>query len=280
MFSKSSRYRKLPNVVTTDVRGRVMESRQLRLPPMVTGERLHTVKEGDRLDHLAHMYYRKPQKWWRICDANPAFLSPRALLGKGPHHTVRFSVIWNGPVPPWPELMQSISQASGVEEVLLGRPEQDHPEVQYLDGETLFVVREAAFVEDLHELASFLRTGQPTTARRSADEHAAMLRTALEAEGLAFDGAVRLVDVEPIRWCIQDVETGQLYAIQLEGEGTVHVYESMPRHLWEVTLRYNGMNTSPGELVSRMQERGFEVGRPEEIGQVGKSISIPLNVTR
>ena len=82
MFSKISRYRKLPDVVTIDVQGRRLESKSLRLLPEVTGIFLHTVESGDRLDHLAYKYYKQPRKWWRICDANPEFPSPQALLGK------------------------------------------------------------------------------------------------------------------------------------------------------------------------------------------------------
>ena len=280
MFSKSSRYEPLPDVITTDVRGHVLESRQLRLPPAVAGEQFHTVKEGDRLDHLAHTYYRQPQRWWRICDANPSFLSPQALLGKGLHRTVRFPIAWDGKAPPWSDMLRSLSQALGVEEVRLGHADQEHPEVQYRNGEALFVVRETAFVQELQELANYLRVGQPAAAHRSAGELVAMLQTTLEAEGLGFEGAVQLVAVEPIRWRIQDMGSGSTYTVQLFGsEAAVRVYESTLHYAWEVMLRYNEMNTSPEELVDCMAESGFEVGRPEEVGRVGKQIAIPLNVT-
>lgn len=79
MFSRISRYRKLADVVTTDAKGRKLASKSLRLPPEVSGTFLHTVEEVDRLDHLAYKYYKQPRKWWRICDANPEFMSPQAL---------------------------------------------------------------------------------------------------------------------------------------------------------------------------------------------------------
>ena len=90
MFSRISRYQKLPDMVTTDSQGRTLPSKTVRLLPQVLGTFRHTVEEVDRLDHLAFKYYQQPQKWWRIVDANPEFLSPQALLGKEPIVTDRF----------------------------------------------------------------------------------------------------------------------------------------------------------------------------------------------
>ncbi len=90
MFSKNSRYRKVPDVVTTDSKGRKLKSRNFRLLPEVSGDFFHTVEEIDRLDHLAYKYYKQSRKWWRICDANPEFMSSQALLGKEAIVTVRF----------------------------------------------------------------------------------------------------------------------------------------------------------------------------------------------
>ncbi|MEM9292168.1 MAG: tail protein X [Acidobacteriota bacterium] len=35
----------------------------------------HVVREGDRLDALAHHYYNDSRLWYRILDANPELLS-------------------------------------------------------------------------------------------------------------------------------------------------------------------------------------------------------------
>ena len=83
MFSKISRYRKVPDVTAPDARDGCWPPRTLRLLPEVTGSFRHTVDAGDRLDQLAYTYYGQPLQWWRICDANPEFLSPLALLGTG-----------------------------------------------------------------------------------------------------------------------------------------------------------------------------------------------------
>jgi hypothetical protein len=119
MFSKISRYRTLPDVVTTDARGRTVSSKALRLLPAVTGTFLHTVEGVDRLEHLAFKYYQQPRNWWRICDANPAFMSPQGLLGKEPIVTARFPLTLRHEetLPPWAELLGQLAAVVGVERV-------------------------------------------------------------------------------------------------------------------------------------------------------------------
>src|SRR4029450_11321194 len=117
MFSRISRYRTLPDIVTTDAEGRALVSKTLRPPPEAPGTLRHTVADTDRLDHLAYKYYRQPTKWWQLSDANPRFLSPQALLGKEPVVTDRFPVEFDGARPPWPTLVRNLTQQVGVEEV-------------------------------------------------------------------------------------------------------------------------------------------------------------------
>jgi len=119
MFSKISRYRALPDVVTVDARGASAESKALRPLPNVTGTFLHTLEEGERLDHLAYKYYRQPTQWWRICDADPDIASPRALLGNEPVVTYRFPLGIAGASgrPPWSELLRRVGDLVGVEDV-------------------------------------------------------------------------------------------------------------------------------------------------------------------
>lgn len=115
-----SRYRKLPTEVTVDVKGRRLVSRSLRRPPQVSGTFLHTIEDGDRLDHLAQTYYQQPRKWWRICDANPECMAPLALLGKEPIVTERFPLRFQGDGSPrWALLLASIAALLGVTNVLL-----------------------------------------------------------------------------------------------------------------------------------------------------------------
>jgi hypothetical protein len=119
MFAKISRYHTLPDVVTTDARGRTATSKALRLLPAVSGTFLHTVEGVDRLEHLAFKYYQQPRSWWRICDANPEFMAPQALLGKEPIVTVRFPLTLKAEEgqPPWAELLRQLTAMVGVERV-------------------------------------------------------------------------------------------------------------------------------------------------------------------
>ena len=117
LFSRISRYYTLPDIVTTDARGRMLVSKTLRPLPPAPGTFRHTVEDADRLDHLAYKYYQQPRKWWLLSDANPEFLSPQALLGKEPVVTDRFPVTFDGAQPPWAALVQNLKQHAGVEEV-------------------------------------------------------------------------------------------------------------------------------------------------------------------
>jgi hypothetical protein len=117
MFSRISRYRTLPDIVTTDAEGRTFVSKTLRPLPEAPGTVRHTVADADRLDHLAYKYYRQPTKWWRLSDANPRFLSPQALVGKEPIVRDRFPLEFDGAQPPWVVLVQKLTQRVGVEKV-------------------------------------------------------------------------------------------------------------------------------------------------------------------
>jgi len=119
MFAKSSRYHQLPAEVTTDTRGRLLKSKALRPLPDSSGTFRHIVEEGDRLEHLTYKYYDQPQKWWRICDANPEFMSPQALLGQEPIVVEQFPLtIPEETSPfPWSHLLRLLSSAVGVVDV-------------------------------------------------------------------------------------------------------------------------------------------------------------------
>jgi hypothetical protein len=146
MFSKGSRYRSLPDVVTTDSRGRSLRSRAIRLLPEVEGSFRHTVDEGDRLDHLAYRYYKQPRKWWRICDANPGVMSPLALLGKERLVSHRFPLSWDDGdgQPPWAELRQQLQARVGVVDLQLVEEVKliPIPEVPEAGQEPVTVIRE------------------------------------------------------------------------------------------------------------------------------------------
>ena len=89
---RQSRYREPPVALAPDARGRTPATDTLRARPDVTGTFRHVVAEGERLDQIAYRYYEEPTSWWRICDANPEFLSPLALLGQESGHPTRFPI--------------------------------------------------------------------------------------------------------------------------------------------------------------------------------------------
>lgn len=117
MFSTGSRYRKVPDVTLPDAAGRVLPAKGARPLPEVTGTFTHTVNSGDRLDQLAFTYYGRPLDYWHICDANPDFLSPMALVGTEPVATTVFPVSGPDSDPPWAALLAALNDTAGVERV-------------------------------------------------------------------------------------------------------------------------------------------------------------------
>ena len=43
--------------------------------------RRHTATEGERLEQIAHRYYRDPEMWWVLAIANPEILYPDRIPG-------------------------------------------------------------------------------------------------------------------------------------------------------------------------------------------------------
>lgn len=146
MFSKISRYNKQADVIVFDVEGQTIASKSFRLHPVVTGSTLflHTLEESERLDHLSFKYYNQSRKWWRICDANPDFMSPLALVGKEPILTYRFPLSFDAGnnQPPWADLIRQLSQIVGVVNYQIVDEVQIVPEVQTISGSNVKVYHE------------------------------------------------------------------------------------------------------------------------------------------
>lgn len=135
MFGKLSRYRAVPDVVAPDAAGRTLAAKDIRLLPAVSGTVTHTVEAGDRLDQLAHAYYGEPLLYWRICDANPDFLSPLALLDQEPVVTTRFPVTAPADGPPWAAVSAALSRLVGVEDVRMEEDVVLEPRHEEIGGE-------------------------------------------------------------------------------------------------------------------------------------------------
>ena len=87
MFSVTSRYHEIEIATYVAADGReVPYVRRRFLPPADSFSLLaeHTVTQGERLDHVAYRYFRDPERFWRICDANRA-LWPDDLVAEAGH---------------------------------------------------------------------------------------------------------------------------------------------------------------------------------------------------
>jgi hypothetical protein len=82
MIDKKSRYRKTPVLEAPRPSGERVRLLELREVPPATGTVQAIPAAGDRLDHLAHRYYRDPRKFWRICDASE-HLDPFEVVAAG-----------------------------------------------------------------------------------------------------------------------------------------------------------------------------------------------------
>jgi hypothetical protein len=80
MFFKGSRYEKLPTATYTDPSGRTIAYVTTRYIPPTPAFIGYRVADGDRLDLIAYQYYRDPQRFWRICDANLAMWPDEILV--------------------------------------------------------------------------------------------------------------------------------------------------------------------------------------------------------
>lgn len=263
MFSKTSRYYKLENTAKPDSGGRVFESKALRLLPDVSGQFEHVVEDTDRLDNLAYKYYKKPRQWWRLCDGNPEFISPRGLLGKEPARLTRFDLQWDGLIPPWHELRTGLERQLGVDGVLFGGETQPYPDQTVFETDLLFSLSIT--------LQSDIQASIPRQQLTSA------LDAAFAAEGHALGGDVHLEEIEANHWRLTERTTRAIYTIRVQG-GALNVYESAIRFTWFVTVSYNVINVDSDSLSEKIESLGspaFTVLSPAHIGRTGKPIIVP-----
>lgn len=262
MFSKYSRYRKLPDEVTTDPRRRTLASKQLRLTPDVEGTFLHTVEEGDRLDHLAYKYYRRTRSWWRICDADAERLSPQALVGREPLATVRIPVTWEGFTPPWSDLLKTVADAYGVDAAHFGHDAL--PAQTFDEGEAVFDI-DPALVTDL-DAAVHTQTPGPA------------LTVALNDGGIVLSDDLAIITERPDDdlWRITDRAESTVHTLRFfEEEGLLNVYAATVQYDWTLTVLFNEVNTAPDTLAGLAESLGFVADTPVTIERAGKKVIIP-----
>ncbi len=264
MFSKISRYRKLDDDVIQDINGYTIESKSIRIIPEVSGIFSHAVAEGERLDHLGYKYYKQSKKWWRICDANPEFRSPLALLGHEPLIQIKVPIIWEGYTPQWSELIVKLLDVVGIKQAFLGSSETPSPILKYRDTILLFDIIETLTLE-LNNSVLNQTLSEP-------------LKLAMEAKGVSFGEELRFFSISDKKWRIADHSNKITYAFKHE-DAKIDVYQSTLRHHWEVILVYNKMNIDEKTVKDKISSEGFEVSGAETINRVGKKITIPSNIT-
>ena len=87
MFAKGSRYADVEETTITDDAGRIIRYIKIRTIPETVARLGHVVSDGERLDQIAGHYYRDPERFWRLCDANEA-MWPDDLVAD-PGRTIR-----------------------------------------------------------------------------------------------------------------------------------------------------------------------------------------------
>jgi hypothetical protein len=71
MFFQGSRYEDVDEDEISDGTKRIVRYKKIRFTPETKSRQTHSVCQGERLDNLAYRYFRDPELFWRICDANP-----------------------------------------------------------------------------------------------------------------------------------------------------------------------------------------------------------------
>jgi hypothetical protein len=82
MIFKGSRFEKTGTYTITDAAGRSITALKIRFIPPTPAGFLFTFTADQRLDLLAFQFYRNPEKFWLIADAN-AEMDPEDLLAPG-----------------------------------------------------------------------------------------------------------------------------------------------------------------------------------------------------
>lgn len=82
MIFKGSRYEKVGVYQVTTESGQIVNALAIRFIPPTPAGYLHTFTSDERLDLLAFTFYRNPEKFWLIADANTE-MDPDDLLEPG-----------------------------------------------------------------------------------------------------------------------------------------------------------------------------------------------------
>ena len=277
MFNKRSRYYKLDKLAIRRSDGLTINGKQLRVQPKTEGKVFYQIESGDRIDHLAYKFLRQSKLWWHICDANPAFFSPKELLGTSPIKHLRVVVSFQGYQPEWVALFSSLHRKIGVQQILHGENGQTKVHRQL----TYSVMSSFATIPDTDEVLF-----DPDTDEVLFDQAVRMqtispaLDTFLSPGGITLGGAIRVTKDGDNLWYVDDLENQIVYAYVLTLNDDpvpdeVSLFEATVFHTWMVEIIYNENSIASEELLDDIQSAGFNVDNHEFIGRVGKKIAIP-----
>jgi nucleoid-associated protein YgaU len=82
MIFKGSRYQKVKVYQATAANGQTVTALGIRFIPDTPAGFFHTFSGAERLDLIAYRFYRNPEKFWLIADANSE-MDPEDLLDPG-----------------------------------------------------------------------------------------------------------------------------------------------------------------------------------------------------
>jgi phage tail protein X len=257
MFSKGSRYKKLPDVITRDASGSAIPSKSLRLQAKADGKILHRIEDGDRLDHLAYKYYKQPGRWWRICDANPGFMFPQTMIGKDSMETIRFWLeVKNKQDNNFYELVEDLKELIGLEDLKIEIEAGYSAESPYEITDQVLNILQAngitdEVIQELENIKDEIFIGQKRFIAR--------LRVILSAE--QFENSADAIIKHS-----KKSANGEVIKLQMEQIEYI------------LTLTYNQMSTTSIEIKKTIAALGFVVLREETVGRTGKTINIPTGV--
>jgi hypothetical protein len=267
MFSKGSRYRKVPESSPVNAQGERQRGIDLRVIPRADGRFAHTVREGERLDLLAFKYYGDPTRWWQIGDANPAEPYPPDLLDRRPVVFERFVLEYATFAARYAQLFDALVAVGAVTQVtpLESLSEAPPAAPRFLETTVLVTYPEAAATRDriVGEIAA---SGFNLLAARGLDPLAAL--------GQAGAGTT----TEAFTFDDRAAKSGWRALVERLGRlaGVLSAHSRAFESALEVV--YNAESVGRAEIIVMIQDHGFELSSAATAStRVGAKLVIPPN---
>jgi hypothetical protein len=267
MFSKGSRYRKVPESSPVNAQGERQRGIDLRVIPRADGRFAHTVREGERLDLLAFKYYGDPTRWWQVGDANPKESYPPDLLDRRPVVAERFVLEYATFAARYAQLFDALAAVSAVSQVtpLENLNEVPSTAPRFLETTVLVTYSEAAATRD-RIVDETEASGFNLLAARELDPLVALDPTSAGTTTEAFTFDDRAAK-SGWRALVERLErlAGVLRARSRAFESALEVV-------------YNAEAVGRAEIIGMIQDHGFELSSAATAStRVGAKIVIPPN---